>query len=279
MKLSEMKQILAEHELQLTKSLGQNFLHDANQLRRIVAASELQPQDKVLEIGPGLGPLTELLIKDAGQVLAIEKDQRLVKLLQQRFAEAPHFELIAGDALQYLKEHQDWRGWKVVSNLPYSVASPIIVELAQCSHSPEMIVATLQLEVVHRLAAKGGSDDYGLLSLLAQLRYEVASYFKIPGTCFFPEPDVDSGCIKLVRRSNRLLALSAEPTFTRIVKQAFSQRRKMMYKLLKKDWPEPLLSQAFAQAGVAMSARAETVSLEQFAELTQTLLAGSKTDA
>ena len=135
MKLSEIKRILAEHSLQLTKSLGQNFLHDGNQLRRIVRAAELKETDKVLEVGPGLGPLTELLVEAAGQVLAIEKDARLVSILRDRFqaaAPAPvepeaRLLLVHDDALEYFKrETCDWTGWKLVSNLPYAVASPIL---------------------------------------------------------------------------------------------------------------------------------------------------------
>jgi len=272
MKLSEMKQILTEHQLRLTRSLGQNFLHDRNQLQRIVAAGNLQPNDKVLEIGPGLGPLTELLLPRAGKVLAIEKDQRLVAILRERFSAAPNLELLHADALDYVKQEHDWHDWKVVSNLPYSVASPIIVELAQAERSPQLLVLTLQLEVVQRIAAKAGSDHYGLLSLLVQLRYEPLSFFKIPATCFFPEPDVDSGCIILAGRSNPLLPFFAETTFTAIVKKAFSQRRKMMLKLLKTDWPEQKLSTAFAKLGLRTDARAETVSLDQFVEITRTLL-------
>src|SRR6185436_1552548 len=109
MKLSEMRQLLVEHDIQLTKSLGQNFLHDANQLRRIIAAAELKPTDQVLEIGPGLGPLTELLVQNAGRVLAIEKDGRLVELLRKRFGAAKNLELINDDALDYFRrERNDW---------------------------------------------------------------------------------------------------------------------------------------------------------------------------
>src|SRR5262245_325185 len=137
MNLSQIKQILAEDDLRLTKSLGQNFLHDANQLRRIVAAAELSRADKVLEIGPGLGPLTKRLLEKAGEVLAIEKDGRLVGRLQRHFASLaspcpPVFRLVHADALDYLRrEPGNWGDWKLVANLPYSVASPLLVELAQ----------------------------------------------------------------------------------------------------------------------------------------------------
>ncbi len=272
MKLTEMKEILASGQIQLTKSLGQNFLHDGNQLRRIVQAGELKTTDKVLEIGPGLGPLTELLIAEAGEVLAIETDRRLVEFLQKRFAAATNFRLLHDDALGYLKrETTDWSDWKLVANLPYSVASPILVELAQSKGCPERLVATLQMEVAQRLMANPGSSDYGVLTLLVQLHYEARSLFKIPGSCFFPPPDVDSACITLVRRPAPLLEAALEPVFEKLVKRGFSQRRKMMLKLLKQDWEAEQLQAAFAQVGLSVQTRAEALSLEQFVQLTQTL--------
>src|SRR6202044_1890227 len=122
--------------------------------------------DKVLEIGPGLGPLTELLLEKAGDVLAIEKDVRLAELVRERF-QNPKLELIEADALKFLElEERDWSNWKVVSNLPYSVASPILVELACGARAPKKIVVTLQLEVARRLMAQTDDDDYGILTLL-----------------------------------------------------------------------------------------------------------------
>jgi len=275
MKLSEMRELLAREGIQLTKSLGQNFLHDGNQLRRIVDAAELTKGDRVLEIGPGLGPLTELLLQNAGEVLAIEKDGRLVEVLRQRFAanlQAGRFQLLHDDALEFLKHNpRDWSAWKLVANLPYSVASPILVELALGQRSPERLVATLQLEVARRLMAQAGDDDYGLLTLLVQLDFEPRDWFKIPATCFFPQPDVDSACVALVRRGRPLLPEEARVDFHRVVKRAFSQRRKMMLKLLKQDWPEAVLERAFAETGLPPQIRAETVSLAQFVQFTSLL--------
>src|ERR1043165_6872374 len=136
-----MRTVLTERGIQLTKSLGQNFLHDVHQLERIVAAAELIKTDKVLEIGPGLGPLTELLLARAGEVLAVEIDARLVEILRARFS-AAHFRLVHEDALDFVKrEKGDWSGWKLVANLPYSVASPILVELGQAERGPERRLA------------------------------------------------------------------------------------------------------------------------------------------
>lgn len=282
MTLTEMREILKLRELQLTKSLGQNFLHDGNQLRRIAAAAELSAADKVLEIGPGLGPLTELLLASGAPVLAIEKDGRLATFLRERFASRPHFTLLHDDALAYLQRSasaalpdagvQDWSGWKLVANLPYSVASPILVELALHPRGPERMVVTLQLEVARRIAAAPDTDDYGLLTLLLGLRYQPGGLFKIPASCFFPAPDVESGCITLTRRTPPLLDERQSGIFVRVVKRAFSQRRKMMLKLLRADWPEDQLQAAFASLGISPQERAEKVGLEQFIRLT-TLLA------
>ena len=284
MKLSEMRELLTARGIQLTKSLGQNFLHDANQLRRIIKAAELSKADKVLEIGPGLGPLTESLLQNAGEVLAIEKDARLVELLRERFGlefrlqpaghpltkqpegGTPNFQLLHADALELLK--RDWHDWKLVANLPYSVASPILVGLAQSPQRPQRMVATLQLEVARRLMAKAGDDDYGILTLLIQLDYEPREWFKIPASCFFPEPDVDSACVVLVRRAEPLLVENQHDAFVKIVKRAFSQRRKMMLKLLREDWPAEKLAGAFEELKIPPQERAEKLSLERFVALT-----------
>jgi 16S rRNA (adenine1518-N6/adenine1519-N6)-dimethyltransferase len=288
MKLTEMRELLARRGIQLTKSLGQNFLHDANQLRRMVETAELTPMDKVLEIGPGLGPLTKLLLGRAGEVLAIEKDARLVEFLRERFGarsiapqENPDLELaeqcsalqlIHADALEYLKrEPRDWSDWKLVANLPYSVASPILVELARGAHAPKRLVVTLQLEVARRLLAQPGDKDYGVLTLLVRLDFEPRDWFKIPASCFFPEPAVDSACVVLIRRRQPLLPDGQRATFAQIVKRAFSQRRKMMLKLLREDWPEEKLARAHTGLPFAPGARAEAVSLEQFVQLTRSL--------
>jgi len=278
---------MASRGIQLTKSLGQNFLHDANQLQKIVEAAELSKADKVLEIGPGLGPLTELLLEKAGQVLAIEMDRRLMEVLQEQFdigqasrlspfenkksetGATPVLHLLHDDALAFIKrEPRDWSDWKLVANLPYSVASPILVELAQSPRRPERMVTTLQLEVAQRLMARADDDDYGVLTLLVQLDYEPRDSFKIPADCFFPAPNVDSMCVVLQRRARPLLADGQRAAFVKIVKRAFSQRRKMMLKLLKQDWAVDKLAAAFAELKISPQERAEKLSLEQFVALT-----------
>jgi len=296
MTLNEMRALLAKRDIQLTRSLGQNFLHDGNQLRRIVEAANILPTEKILEIGPGLGPLTELLLAKAGEVLAIETDARLVDFLCERFGAEKQsdarlenslagdsaagddaqtlgaFHLLHDDALAFLKrERRDWSDWKLVANLPYSVASPILVELAAGMRAPKMIVATLQLEVAQRLMAAADADDYGILTLLVQLDFAPREWFKIPAGCFFPSPDVDSACVILERRAVPLLPENLRASFVKIVKRAFSQRRKMMLKLLKQDWATDKLASAFEELKISPQERAEKLSLEQFVALTKIL--------
>ena len=296
MTLNEMRALLAKRDIQLTRSLGQNFLHDGNQLRRIVEAANILPTEKILEIGPELGPLTELLLAKAGEVLAIETDARLVDFLCERFGAEKQsdarlenslagdsaagddaqtlgaFHLLHDDALAFLKrERRDWSDWKLVANLPYSVASPILVELAAGMRAPKMIVATLQLEVAQRLMAAADADDYGILTLLVQLDFAPREWFKIPAGCFFPSPDVDSACVILERRAVPLLPENLRASFVKIVKRAFSQRRKMMLKLLKQDWPADKLTAAFVELQISPLERAEKLSLEQFVEFTRML--------
>ena len=274
MTLTEMKQVLASGAIQLTRSLGQNFLHDGNQLRRIVNSASLRPADRVFEIGPGLGPLTEILLAEAGEVFAIEMDRRLVEFLQTRFLAAKNFTLLHADALKHIqREPRDWTDWKLVANLPYSVASPILVELAQSPQPPQLMVVTLQHEVAQRLVARADEEDYGLLTLLVQLNFEPQGQFKIPASCFFPEPNVESSCVALARRPLPLLSRAGAEVFTRVVKRGFSQRRKMMLKLLKQDWPAERLAAAFERVGLSDKVRAEAVSLEQFVQLTELLTA------
>jgi len=272
MNLSEIRKQLNDNDILLTRSLGQTFMHDRNQLCKIVGLAKLSDADRVIEIGPGLGPLTELLLETAGQVIVIETDLRLVKQLEERLGERDNFTLQHADAMKLVRKAEfDWSGYKLVANLPYSIASPLLIDLAALAGRPSAMVVTLQLEVVQRLLAQPATKEYGVLTLLIGLHYASGESFVIPRGSFYPEPNVDSGCIELLRRQTPLLPPELCPVFKKIVKRVFAERRKKMMKLLKRDWPEATVTEAFNSLGLDESIRAERVTLDQFAELTQRL--------
>ena len=272
MTLSEMRRILTARQIHLRKSLGQNFLHDGNQLRRIAHLADLHPNDPVLEVGPGLGPLTELLLTGAREVLAIEKDARLIPALQERFAGEPRLRLIHADAIEFLTRHTgDWTSWKLVAALPYSAASEILTTIALAPTCPERLVVTLQQEVAQRLEAGPGSPDYGVLTLVVRQRYLPAASFDIPASCFFPTPEVTSTCLALHRRTQETLSPLERRTFVRLVRTAFAQRRKMMFKLLRRVWDEPALHSAFHSSSISETCRAEALALAGFEDLARRL--------
>ena len=275
MNRNEMRSTLDEESVRLSKALGQNLLHDQNVLRRIAKSADLQPADQALEIGPGLGALTEHLLPAVDQLTAIEKDKRLHAHLRDRFADDDKLRLIHADALKYFQNQEiDWSGWKLVSNLPYNVASPLLVDLAAMPRGPERLVVTVQWEVGQRLAAQYATREYSKLTLLVGCRYIVNDMFKISPHCFFPEPRVDSACLTLDRRPEPLYPEALHKPFTTVVKRAFSQRRKMMRKNLKGGWPEDKLDAAMTAAGLDSKIRAEKVTLDQFVTLTQELQDG-----
>ncbi len=272
MNRNEIHNTLDEESIRLSKSLGQNLLHDQNVLRRIVKAGDLTTEDKVLEIGPGLGALTEHLLPAVGQLTAIEMDRRLEERLRARYGDHPHFDLQNQDALKFFAQPEcDWSDWKLISNMPYSVASPLLVDLAAMTNSPRRLVVTLQLEVAQRLCGKPGTKEYSKLTLLVGCCYEAGEMFRISPHCFFPEPRVDSACLTFHRRAKPLFADALYQPFKTVVKRAFSQRRKMMRKNLKGGWPEDRIDAAMNAAGLDSKIRAEKVTLEQFVELTQRL--------
>ncbi len=272
MTLNDIRSLLGEHSIQLTKSLGQCFLHDEGVVEKIANLGEAGEGDRILEVGPGLGPLTEVLLARGAKVMAVELDQRLVEVLKGRFAGQENLELIHDDAMVRVVELvPNWNGWKMVANLPYSIGSPLLVELARPGFGPDSMAVTLQKEVVDRMKAPSGRKSYGVLTVLLNVSYEVGDSFVIPPGCFFPEPAIDSACVRLVRRAEPLVSPELFPLFRRLVKLGFSQRRKMMMKLLKQDWPADVLSGAFEAVGLDERIRAEAVPVETFVKMAEYL--------
>ena len=266
---SEVKALLAQLDFRPSKVLGQNFLIDSNILKILLATADLQPNDSVIEIGPGLGVLTEPLIRGARRVVAIEKDHRLAAYLKDRFQEARNLELIEADALDIdLEKHLAAGCNKVAANLPYSVASRLLVDLAEAPHRPEQMVVTLQSEVADRLTAKADTDDFGLLSVILQLRYDISIRKEISPSCFYPPPEVKSAIVNMALR-----APTEEPRdyerFKSLLKLCFSKRRKQISGVLRKTYPH--LESALAQMKLDPQSRPETLTPEQWVKLSNLL--------
>ncbi len=269
---SEVRALLAELDFTPSRVLGQNFLIDANILRIIVETANLEPGDIVLEVGPGLGVLTEALLQHAARVIAIEKDARLYACLSERFSGVPHLELRQADILEVDLDALLNEGvGKVVANLPYSIASRFLVNLFEAERAVKQIVVTVQKEVACRLASPPGSGDYGLLSILAQARYEVTRPKNISPTCFYPPPEITSSIVHLRVREQipgraQLLRLKA------LLKACFSARRKQLGTTLK-AWLgannlAPSLAEEFLNAcAIEPRARPEELSPTKWLEL------------
>lgn len=248
------------------KSLGQNFLQDPNIIRKIVDGLNVRAGDTVLEIGPGRGALTELLLPLAKHLALVEFDRDLVEYWQARSESLPNLEVYGEDILKFdlSKLSTSVEGSiKVIGNLPYNISSPVLFHLMTFADQIEMQLVMLQKEVVERMAAEPGSKQYGRLSVMLQQRYRIEYLFKVPPTAFFPPPKVDSAIARLTPLIEVSAPVDNHHDFAKLVKQAFSQRRKTLRNTLK-----GLLDSTQIEAcGVDPGARAETLSVKQFAEL------------
>ena len=255
---SEVRALLTQLDFHPSRILGQNFLIDRNILNILLAAAALRPTDDVVEVGPGLGVLTAALLEGAAAVAAVEKDRRLAAYLRERFADSPRLALLEADVLDCdfpaLFPHA---GMKLVANLPYAIAARLLVELTAIPHPPELIVVTLQREVAARLVAAPGSDDYGLLSILLQRHYAIATVKHIAPASFWPPPEVQSSISRLVRRPVPLGGPADELALRDLLRHAFSRRRKTLARALRDLVPDPL--PALAAAGIPPAERAERI--------------------
>jgi len=267
---SDVRALLATMDFHPSRVLGQNFLIDANILNILLNAAELTHHDVVLEVGPGLGVLTEGLLERAGRVVAVEKDGRLFQWLEKKFADFPNLGIIHSDILNIELPVLLMQGVnKCVANLPYSIASRFLVDLIGAARAPERIVVTVQFEVAERFVAEPGTHDYGLISVLAQLDYEVAIHKKISPTCFWPPPAVTSAILVMVRRQTPLTPIDDRAALLQLLKRCFSKRRKQLASILRNEPANA--EQLLAELGVPPVARPENLSPIDWARLSQRL--------
>lgn len=270
------KEILEKYGFSFKKSLGQNFLIDTNILQHIVKAADMGENDSVIEIGPGIGALTEQLAKAAGRVEAFEIDRRLLPILADTLKAYPHVtvhhqDILQADLRSLLEELRDSGKTAVVGNLPYYVTTPILMGLLEQKLPVDRIVIMIQKEVAERIAAAPGSKAYGSLSIAAQYYAEVTQELIVPRTVFMPKPNVDSAILRLDVRSGPPVEVRDEAFFFILVRGAFTQRRKTLWNnvqnsVMNKTYKTELQN-LFSEIDIDPVRRAETLSIEEFALL------------
>ena len=276
------KAVLERHGFTFKKSFGQNFLTDTNILQKIVDTAEIDDQVNVIEIGPGIGALTEFLAERAAQVMAFEIDHRLVPILADTLRDFDNVTVVNEDILKVdLAQHiQNFKNpdlpIKVVANLPYYITTPILMHLIESGIPFSEFVVMMQKEVADRISAQPNTKAYGSLSIAVQYYMTAKVAFIVPRTVFVPAPNVDSAILKMVRRPEPAVAVEDESFFFKISKASFTHRRKTLWNNLtgyfgKTEEVKDKLTKALEQAGLSPSVRGEALSLEEFASLADAL--------
>lgn len=273
---SATKEIINKYSFAFQKKFGQNFLIDSNVLESIIRGAEITKDDFVLEIGPGLGTMTQYLCEAARQVVAVEIDKMLIPILEDTLSEYDNVEVINQDVLKVdikslAEEKNNGKPIKVVANLPYYITTPIIMGLFESGVPIDSITIMVQKEVADRMQTGPGSKDYGALSLAVQFYATAKVILNVSATCFMPRPNVDSAVIKLTRHKEPTVNVADEKLMFKIIRASFNQRRKTLVNGLKNS-PELSFSKeqivkAIEKIGKPETIRGEALTLEEFAEL------------
>ena len=248
------------------KSLGQHFLYNPVILANIVRAAELVPEDLVVEIGPGPGELTKIIAGQVKKVIAIELDETLYENLKLKLSKYSNIELIYGDALEY--PYGTLPEFKVVANIPYYITTPIIFKLLSAGKTLRSMTLTIQKEVAERIAAEPGGREYGVLTIAVRYHASASLSMIIPKEAFRPAPKVDSAVVHITILERPSVDVKDEEFFFRVVRTAFSHRRKMLSNSLKSMRPDA--GDWLERAGIDPHRRPETLSMEEFARLANT---------
>lgn len=277
--MEKIRRLTETRGFRFTKSLGQNFLTDENILRKMARAADLNKEDAVIEIGPGAGIVTEMLLQEAGRVLAVEIDKALIPFLEETLSIYPNFTLWHQDVLQadlagWIREQQaaGYKHIKVVGNLPYYVTTPIIMKLLEDQLPIDLMLFMIQKEVAQRLAAKPATKAYGALTVGAQFYSKAEKVFDVSPQVFVPRPKVSSAVVRLTRHETPAASVPDPPLFFALVKAAFGQRRKTLHNALTvmpdvEDKSE--VARRLNAAGIDPMRRGETLSFQEFANLAQ----------
>lgn len=276
------QEILKKYGFSLKKSLGQNFLIDPNVLRNIVSHANLTKESAAIEIGPGIGALTEHLARTAGHVVAFEIDQRLLPVLEDTLSpynnvEIVHSDILKADVLEVMKEKlSEYQDVMVVANLPYYVTTPILIKLLMDKLPIRGMVVMMQKEVADRITASPSTKAYGSLSIAIQYYMKAEIAMTVPKTVFIPQPNVDSAVIRLTRHEKALVSVIDEDFLFIVSRASFAQRRKTILNNLQSQLPhgkekKELILTALAEAEIDPTRRGETLSIQEFARLADIL--------
>ena len=273
---SATKEIINKYSFAFQKKFGQNFLIDSNVLESIIRGAEITKDDFVLEIGPGIGTMTQYLCEAARQVVAVEIDKMLIPILEDTLSEYDNVEVINQDVLKVdikslAEEKNNGKPIKVVANLPYYITTPIIMGLFESGVPIDSITIMVQKEVADRMQTGPGSKDYGALSLAVQYYATAKVILNVSATCFMPRPNVDSAVIKLTRHKEPTVNVADEKLMFKIIRASFNQRRKTLVNGLKNSpelsFSKEQIDKAIEKIGKPETIRGEALTLEEFAEL------------
>ncbi len=272
---------LKKHHITLQKKYGQNFIGDPALLERIATVCDWQPGDRALEIGPGAGTLTRAIAREAEEVLAVEIDRRLAPLLEETLADCANVHLVFTDALKadldaLMRDTLGWDGrYKLIANLPYYITTPLIMHVLEDSEKVSELVIMVQKEVGERLCAAPRSKAYGAVTVMVQYAATVARAFDVGRHAFVPAPEVDSTILHLIPYEKRPIQAQSDAVLRRVVKAAFSQRRKTLRNSLSSlGCDKALIKQALEAASIEDSRRAETLSVAEFVALADAFYEG-----
>lgn len=275
-------EILQKYNFSFQKKYGQNFLIDKNILEKIVDAAQITDTDCVLEIGPGIGTMTQYLAERAGEVIAVEIDKKLIPILQDTLSPYNNVKILNEDILKVdidriVKEENNGNPIKIVANLPYYITTPIIMQLFESHIALRSITVMVQKEVADRMQAEAGSKDYGALSLAVQYYSKPEIVTRVSASCFMPRPNVDSTVIHLTRYDKPGLEPEAEAYLFDVIRASFNQRRKTLVNGLanspKLNLNKEEIKKVLSNMGLSHDVRGETLTLERFIELSKSLRA------
>ena len=274
-------EILQKYNFSIRKKFGQNFLIDMHVLDKIIDAADISPDDFVLEIGPGLGAMTQRLCEKARQVYAVEIDKMLIPVLGETLAGYDNYILVNEDVLkldlgEIVAEHNQGRPIKVVANLPYYVTTPIIMSLFEEKIPLKSITVMVQSEVAHRMQAKEGTKEYGALSLAVAYYADPYIAANVPRNCFIPRPNVDSAVITLTCHEEKPVKVRDEKLLFKLIRAAFNQRRKTLVNAVANfeelSYTKDEVAAALTSLGLDVNVRGEALSLKEFAGLADGLM-------